>query len=312
MIKIENTEINGGAFITLIATLKELNKDTVVEILDEGKRVVIRPKEEHEKVAFNLNLKKLEEYFERFMVKGDQHPLILEGEDEAYLRNLSFACDFYLQEEHRQGEFDFFGLFHRIHFVKISDETKIDNELLRLICGLFRVDFSKCNPYVVFEKNINEKLLLSTKDKLFNEIFDTITIKSNNDEIKITFESGKLEAHTALNALYSIKDLLYAKGIDVSRIPERISFFVPPTNHKALFEFHISEKTRLILHFGADYFKLEMTKAHTILKAVETKEQSSTLPVPKEIIKIPFNTPKNSLCPCGSGKLYKRCHGLIK
>lgn len=300
MVRIEKTEINCSAFIILTATLKELQNDRVVEIVNDGRSVRIRNKEEFEKEEFTIDLTLMEGLFDDFIVKSSPKALMLDGKDEEYLRNLSFACDYYKKEEHYLGEFDHFGLFHNIHFVDTPSQ-EVENTLLRLFCGLFRIDFVKCQPFLQSDKNIDLSTSLPTKE-VFNQVFESIIISSTNNKASITFESCELDYRDALNTLYSIKDLLAGKRIDVSQIPEHHVFSVSLTD-RLNFEFTTINNYDISIVFMHNYVKFEMINYLGIKK--DQPIRYSKFPTI-----IPSSTPQNALCPCGSGKKYKRCHGL--
>ena len=110
MVRIEKTEINASAFIILMSTLQKIKDKKIVEIA--GKGIVIRDKKPQETEEFSIDLALLKKMFEKF-VTGGPKALVVDGADEDYLRNLSYACDFYQKEEHKFGEFDHFALLPR-------------------------------------------------------------------------------------------------------------------------------------------------------------------------------------------------------
>lgn len=138
MTRIEKSQINLSAFIILSSNLKKVKSDRVVEIVNDGKGVVIRQKEEGEKENFEIDLNFLDELF-KAMVTGDPGPIIVTGEAEQYLRNCSYACYYYRNENERRGSFDHFDLFHNIHFPNL-DSLNIEDDIVIQFCRLFRID----------------------------------------------------------------------------------------------------------------------------------------------------------------------------
>lgn len=138
MTRIEKSQINLSAFIILSSNLKKVKSDRVVEIVNDGKGVVIRQKEEGEKENFEIDLNFLDELF-KAMVTGDPGPIIVTGEAEQYLRNCSYARYYYRNENERRGSFDHFDLFHNIHFPNL-DSLNIEDDIVIQFCRLFRID----------------------------------------------------------------------------------------------------------------------------------------------------------------------------
>ena len=186
MTRIEKTQINISAFIILSSVLKELQSDNNVEIVNNGKGFVYRPKEEHEKENFSIDLTFQDELF-KALVGGDPRPLILTGEAEQYLRNNSYACYYYRKENKRNGDFDHFDLFHEIHFPN-KNTLDIDQDIVKKICGLFRVDFVQCSPFFNSSLTENKKIVLPPK-KVFNEIFSNLFIASDSSSTQLSFET---------------------------------------------------------------------------------------------------------------------------
>jgi hypothetical protein len=139
MVRIEKTQINIGGFITILSTLEKIQSDKVIEIKDEGRSVILRPKEEFEKEDFRINLTRLTELFQK-MVSGGARSLLISDEEETYIRNCSYACSYFQKENESYGEFDHFRLFHEIHFTKTEQEY-FEKDLMELFCRLFRSPF---------------------------------------------------------------------------------------------------------------------------------------------------------------------------
>ncbi len=251
MTRIEKTEINASAFIILSSTLKELQSDNKIKIVNEGRGVRIRKKEKHEK-DFTIDLTFLDTLFGA-MVTGTMGPLVVTGEAEKYLRNCSYACDYHLNEAERMGEFDHFGLFHNIHFSNVENIGQ-DEEIIRLFCGLFRVDFKICQPFLTSSAE-DEKVIDLPAKKVFNEIFSTITLSTQ----RLIFKSGTLDMRDSLNSLFATKDLLFAKGIDASSIPEYHVFSIQQ-NEEANFNFETKSGLKIRLTFRYVLFKVEFVR----------------------------------------------------
>lgn len=217
MITIEKTQINISALITLCGTLKEINSNKIVQISDDGKKVSIRDREENEYEDFRIDLKFLDEIFGE-VVNQTPRTLIFENDAEKYLKNCSFACDYYRPGKHISDKYDHFKIFHNIHF---EEEKDSENNVKVYFCRMFRIDdelfkgFNDC-----LEEN---KDLTLESNGAFNHIFKKLVIRSNN-ELTYKFTTENIEYHQVNDALFSIKDLLSNKGYDVSQIPNRLFF----------------------------------------------------------------------------------------
>lgn len=256
MNRIEKTQINISAFIILSSTLKKVKSDKIVEIVNDGRGIVLRPKEEHEKDEFSIDLTFQDELFNA-IVTGDPRPLVVTGEAEQYLRNNSYACYYYRKDNERNGEFDHFDLFHEIHFPDKST-LEVDQDIVKKICGLFRVDFTKCLPFFSSSLTENKKIKLPPK-KVFNEIFENLSIASASGSIQLSFESGKLEMRDSLDSLFAIKDLLSARYIDTKQIPE-YNWFAIQQNEQVHFPFATLSGLKIHLTYRYDYLKIDIIR----------------------------------------------------
>ena len=256
MTRIEKTQINASGFIILSSTLKKIQSDNIIEIVNEVKGVVYKKKEEHEKDDFSIGLDFLQEIFNA-MVTDDMAPLVLTNEAESYLRNCSFACYYYRKENERRGEFDHFGLFHNIHF-PISDKANSIENIIQLFCGLFRIDFEVCRQFFSKDKE-EEKTILLPPPIVFNEIFKSIKFQNSNDSKQLTFESGLLDMSKSLDSLYATKDLFFANGLNTTSIPEHHVFSIGQ-HDEVNYEFKEATDFEITLTFRYDYFRVEFKK----------------------------------------------------
>ena len=217
MTRIEKTQINCSAFIILTATLKKVQSDSVIEIVNDGQGIVVRPKKPEEKEEFYIDLTFLDQMFTK-LVMTDHSPLLVTGEAEKYLRNCSFACYYFRKENERLENFDHFDTFHENHFLK-TDNIENESILLKQFCQLFRIEYSHCLPFTNCDNVSNSSIQLPDK-KTFNDVFKSIEINRQDKRQEIIFESYKLTMMESLDTLFAIKDLLFSKGIDTTAIPE--------------------------------------------------------------------------------------------
>lgn len=250
MTRIEKTQINCSAFITLSATLKEVRSENIIEISNDSQQILLRQKKKHEKEDFTIDLSFLSQLSSALLLGGVE-PLILKGEAEKYLRNCSFACYYYRVEKDRNEDFDHFDIFHKIHF----DSDKNEETILKLFCRIFRIDFNLCKE--IFEKDFESKTINLKPKETFNELFRTINLVNKENLHQLIFESSKLEMIQSLDSLFACKDLLFSKGIDTSKIMEYPVFGIQQ-DEKIVFSFIISQKMEMELHFKYDYFEVNV------------------------------------------------------
>lgn len=257
MTRIEKTQINISAFITLSSILKNVQSDKIIEIVNDGGSVILRDKEEHEKENLSIDLTFLAELF-KAMVTGVPGPVILTGEAEQYLRNCSYACYYYRNESERRGLFDHFDLFHKIHFSNV-ETSNLDEDIVLQFCGLFRINpenvilFDKCNA------NCNSTIKLPEK-KVFNQIFDSMQIDGDTKHYSLTVESYPLEMNESLDSLFAIKDLLSCRWIDTKIIPE-YNLFSIQRDQELSYSFKTVTGMEFIITFRYDKLKVEMKKS---------------------------------------------------
>jgi hypothetical protein len=256
MTRIEKTQVNVGAFIILCSTLEKIQSDKIIEIGNEGTSITLRHKAESEKEILTLDLSLLNELF-KSMVSGDPAPLVVNGEAEKYLKNCSFACDFYRNENEKFGSFDHFDLFHKIHFKGILVD-KLEEEIIKHFCGLFRIEFSLCSTFFSNRSIANETIKLPVK-RAFNEIFQNLTISIKENERSLVFDSCHLTMKESLDALFTVKDLLSSYRIDVSQIPE-YNWFSIPENDTITFKFLTLHDFRIKISFKYDQVVVEINK----------------------------------------------------
>jgi hypothetical protein len=237
MTRIEKSQINLSAFIILSSNLKKVKSDRIVEIVNDGKGIVIRQKEEGEKENFEIDLNFLDELF-KAMVTGHPGPVIVNGEAEQYLRNCSYACYYYRNENERKGEFDHFDLFHNIHFPDF-ETLNINDDIVRQFCRLFRIDENLCMPFIDCQDNITQTIKLPEKE-VFNQVFSQLTLSEDGATKTLTFESYPLKMNESLDTLFSIKDLLSCRKIDTSKIPE-YNWFSIQQDEEVIYSFTINE-----------------------------------------------------------------------
>jgi len=256
MVRIEKTQINNSAFIVLCSTLKKIKSDNVIDILDEGKSVIYRKKEESEKENFEIDLEFLDVLF-KALVTGDPGPVIVTGDDEKYLKNCSYACYYYRYENIEPSDYDHFSLFHKIHF---SSQNILDNEkyFFRLLCGLFLVDFKLCLPFTNCENNIIKDIDLPEKHG-FNQIFKTLKYRIETSREVLILESYPLTMMESLDSLFAIKDLLSCSKIDTSIIPE-YNWFSIQRNEEVKFTFELFANYSLLISFRYDRLLLSINK----------------------------------------------------
>lgn len=255
MTRIEKTKINISAFIILSSILEEVQSDHITEIIDNGRDIVKRSKKENEKEAFLIDLTFLNKLSED-LLKGSQ-TIIIDNEDEKYLRNCSFACYYYRNENDRKGEFDHFDLFHNIHFAN-RNTSNIENDILKQLCGLFRIDYKLCLPFINCEKNIDRVVKLPSK-VLFNQIFDNIIFKQFENLWQVTFESYTLNMMESLDSLFCIKDLFSCRGIDTKSIPEYNCFSIQE-NEEVKFSFKTVNGHKIIISFKYNRLIVDIIK----------------------------------------------------
>jgi hypothetical protein len=130
--------------------------------------------------------------------------------------------------------------------------------IIKQLCGLFRIDYKICLPFILCNKGSNKNVELPPK-KVFNEIFRTVTISQIDNSIQISFESGKLEKKDSLDSLFAIKDLLFAKGIDTSSIPE-YSLFSIQQDEEVLYSFNSTNGHLINIAFKYDHLKVDIKK----------------------------------------------------
>ena len=256
MTRIEKTQINCSAFTILTSTLKDVQSDKIIEIVNDGKGVIMRNKKQDEKEDFQIDLKFLEQMFTKLALT-DPSPLLVTGDAKEYLKNCSYACYYFRKEKKRRGDFDHFDIFHEIHFQETpADEN--ESILLRQFCRLFRIDFNKCLPYIDC-KEISDLTSKLPEKKVFNEIFKTIYIKTIDLQKQIIFDSHNLTMMESLDTLFAIKDLLYSKGIDTTKIPEQ-NWFTIGQNDEVKYEFTSINGQKIIVTFTYDHVIFTMIK----------------------------------------------------
>lgn len=238
MITIEKTQLNISALITLCGTLKEIKSNKIVEISDNGKKISIRDRKENEYEDFRIDLKFLDEIFTE-AVNQTPRTLIFENDAEKYLKNCSFACDYYRPENHITDKFDHFKIFHNIHFKETNDS---ENDVKTYFCQMFRIDNELFKGYNDCHKE-NKELNLESNGA-FNHIFKKLLIR-HNDELTYKFTTENIEYHEVNDALFSIKDLLSNKGYDVSHIPSR-HFFSMQQGEKLNYNFSLGSSEIII------------------------------------------------------------------
>jgi hypothetical protein len=257
MTRIEKTKINCSAFMILTAALKNAQSEKIIEIVNDGSSVTFRPKKEEEKDEFYIDLTFLDKLANKLLMT-DHSPLLVTGDAEKYLRNCSFACFYFRKENERFESFDPFEIFHEIHFPKIENN---ENELILLnqFCLLFRIDYSNCLTFINNSKESNLLIQLPAK-KHFNDIFESINIYQFDKSKEIVFESYKLTMMDSLDTLFSIKDLLFSKGIDTSIIPEYHIFGIEQYE-EVHYNFSNFKKQRIEITFRYDYVRFRIEEA---------------------------------------------------
>jgi hypothetical protein len=188
---------------------------------------------------------------------GDAGCIVLEGNAEQYLRNCSFACYYYRNEKDIKGEFDHFDLFHKIHFADLK-AINIEDDIVKILCGLFRIDFQICDPFVLCKKLTNEVIELNSKTT-FNDLFRTISFSYSNGVSQMTLETDNIKMGDSLDALFAIKDLLFARQIDTSSIPE-YSVFAIGQDEQIEFRFETPNRQFINIIFKYDKLKLDIKK----------------------------------------------------
>lgn len=257
MTRVEKTQINASAFIILCSTLEKIQSDRVIEPV--GNSILIRQKSEQEKEDFTLELTFLKQMFDKLLM-GGPGLLIVSGEAEKYLRNCSYACHYYQKENEITGPFDHFRLFHDIHFSDIRTGED-DRAIVNQFCRLFRIPSDICLPFINCSDKSNSKIDLSKsrQQKPFNEIFSTVSMDRISDSFHMVFESEELNMQSSLDSLFAVKDLLFARGIDTSNIPEQ-NWFSIGRNEEVKYPFISRDGLAVRLTFKYSYLKVEIWK----------------------------------------------------
>ena len=254
MIRIEKTEINCAAFIILTSTLDQVQSTEVFEIADNYSSFKIRPKTKDEQQDLTIDLSFLKEIFGKF-VRG-LAPIVATNEAEKYIKKCSHACYYFRTENNDVNDFDSFDIFHEIHFQNIPSSEN-DLALLRQFCRLFRIDFKFCLPFENCQEN--EALIELPPKIAFNEVFKSIHIKKIDSQHQIIFESQKLDMRDSINTLFTIKDLLFSRGFNVTQIPELGNFSIQQ-NEQVEYSFESENGQKIILTFKYELVKFAIIK----------------------------------------------------
>jgi len=253
MTRIEDTELNFTAFLIMLSTLKKVQTpDRFTPIIEDNKLSIVETTPEIKAEQFSPDLNFLEKLFIQLDL-GKYNPLILTGEDEEYLKKCSHACYYVYNEPPTVKQFDPFNVFHTIHFKDVSALT-FEQAFIQHFCEMFRIEYSISIPFINCQKNIETK-----KQTLNNRFFKTVVFTEENNTIQISFESETLILKHSLDALFMIKDLLFARGIDTSSIPES-SVFAIPQNTQVIFPFNSQYGQLITIIFRNDNIKLEIKK----------------------------------------------------
>ena len=258
MTRIEKTQINCSAFITLCSTLRKLQSDNPYDLVINGNQasIVKRQINESKIKEFIIDLNFLDELFKAIMT-GSMGPLIIKGDAEQYLRNCSWACHYYRTEKESLDEYDHFELFHKIHFADLKS-LSVEADIVKQFCRLFRIEYETCEPFVHENKNVSKVVTLPPK-KFFNELFRTITFIGSGSFSQMTLDSERIAMMDSLDSLFAIKDLLAAREIDTSSIPD-YNLFAIQQDEEAIFAFNFADRHLISINFRYDQLRIEIKK----------------------------------------------------
>ncbi|BDS11493.1 hypothetical protein [Aureispira anguillae] len=258
MLRIEKTQLNISALITMSSGLKKLQSNTITEMMDKGEKagqvIITREKRENEKTDLQLSLELLNKLFFS-LVGGPPSPLILSGDEERYLRNCSYAYYYYKTEEAEISPLDVFGVFHKTHF-NTPPPNELHKEFPKMLLSTFGL-----NPELsqAFNKYQQTSPIALPSPKSFNHVFQTLKTEFVNNEIKLVLEATNLEMTKSIDSLFALKDLLFCCEFDTSSILEHHEFS-KISGQKDTYNWGAKNGIKPSIEFDYDYLKVDVTK----------------------------------------------------